>query len=147
MSLSTGASVPSLLIAASYTTERLRDSVYRFGGGDDRNTLEEFQVEQVRIAGNDQIGGNGQCCGEHGIVISVDAGTADLGRLDDTAQRGVTVKQILGLEPSRGQRFGKFLSQDHSGEFLQQRHADKQDGLCRSRRSDQTPRHTAPHQA
>ncbi len=63
------------------------------------------------------------------------------------AQRGVTVEQVLCLEPPHREGFGELLSQDHPGKLLQQRHAAIYDDLCRSRCCDQTPRHTTPYQA
>ncbi len=47
------------------------DSPQRLGGSDDRDPLIGLQIEQVRIAGNDQVGLCGQRAREYMIVLGV----------------------------------------------------------------------------
>ena len=49
-------------------------------GGEDRDALMLAQIEQVFVAGDDELGLGGRCAGEHMVIVGIAGGGFDRGR-------------------------------------------------------------------
>ena len=90
-------------------------------GGENRDALILVQIEQVAIAGDDEVGLGGERASEHVVVIRI---TAGWGRqrlwLNDLSQAGVVLHELCGGESCGEHPLREFIPRDDLGELGQE---------------------------
>lgn len=120
----------------------------RLGRRDDGDGLEGLQIEQVVVAGDDEIHLCGKRQGEHGIVIGIAAdGRGQRHRLDDLGERPNFIERTLARSVRPDKDRIELRPRDNIGEFGEEHRAADQGQRAVADVLDQGVRRAVPEES